>query len=45
MPCSRLYFALEECLGETDRDWVKCQPIVKALKQCSVKSTTPGTSN
>jgi len=23
--CSKLYYKLEDCLGENDRDWRKCQ--------------------
>lgn len=33
--CSEVYFKLEECIGENDRDWRKCQNEVKLLKQCS----------
>lgn len=33
--CSVTYFALEECMGEHDRDWRKCQEAVKALRSCS----------
>lgn len=32
--CRDVYFALEECLGEYDRDWSKCQTEVLKLKQC-----------
>ena len=35
--CAQVYAALEECLGENDRDWRKCQPAVKALKLCHDK--------
>ena len=24
-PCAELYYVLEECLGEYERDWKKCQ--------------------
>ena len=33
--CSKIYYDLEECLGEHDRDWRKCQKEVKALKVCN----------
>lgn len=33
--CSELYYRLEECLGEHDRDWRKCQAEVKSLKTCN----------
>jgi hypothetical protein len=33
--CSELYYRLEECLGEYNREWRKCQSEVKALKECS----------
>ena len=32
--CAKLYLQLEECLGEHDRDWRKCQAEVKAWKSC-----------
>ncbi|TMW64428.1 hypothetical protein Poli38472_013050 [Pythium oligandrum] len=35
MGCSKDYYKLEECLGEYDRDWTKCQVEVKALKACN----------
>ncbi|KAJ1400721.1 hypothetical protein B484DRAFT_339156 [Ochromonadaceae sp. CCMP2298] len=35
-PCSSQYYALEDCLGEHDRSWPKCQVQVKALRECSV---------
>ncbi|GLE00693.1 hypothetical protein PINS_up009482 [Pythium insidiosum] len=35
MGCSKDYYALEECLGEYDRDWTKCQTYVKQLKVCN----------
>ena len=35
--CSKPYYALEECLGEENRDWRRCQTFVKALNQCWVK--------
>lgn len=34
--CGKLYLQLEECLGEHDRDWRKCQAEVKAWKSCYV---------
>jgi hypothetical protein len=33
--CADLYYKLEECLGEYDREWRKCQNEVKLLKECS----------
>ena len=33
--CSKIYFELEECLGENDRKWSKCQTEVKNLRKCS----------
>jgi len=35
-PCAAQYNALEECLVRTDRDWTKCQDVVKALQVCSL---------
>ncbi len=29
------YFALEDCLGEHDRDFRACKPAMEALKRCS----------
>ena len=34
-PCGAVYLALEECLGEQDRDWRKCQRQVQALSECN----------
>jgi hypothetical protein len=39
-PCSRQYYVLEECLGEHDRNWSKCQVQVRALRECSVATST-----
>lgn len=39
--CSREYYALEECLGEHDRDWTKCQGVVKQLKLCNERRRAP----
>lgn len=33
--CATEYFALEDCLGETDRDFRACKPAMDALKRCS----------
>ncbi len=33
--CAQIYYKLEECMGENDRDWRKCQNEVRLLKQCS----------
>ncbi|GAB9469424.1 hypothetical protein Gpo141_00006703 [Globisporangium polare] len=35
MGCSKDYYKLEECLGEYDRDWTKCQAQVKQLRLCN----------
>lgn len=35
--CSKVYYDLEECLGEHDRNWSKCQVEVHALQMCSKK--------
>ncbi|KAF1326750.1 hypothetical protein FI667_g8186, partial [Globisporangium splendens] len=35
MGCAQDYYKLEECLGEFDRDWTKCQAQVKQLKLCN----------
>ena len=37
-PCGPVYLALEECLGEHDRDWRCCQQQVKALAACSKRA-------
>jgi hypothetical protein len=44
--CGALYAALEDCLGEHERDWTKCQPEVKAFGRCyaSFKKKTPAAS-
>ena len=33
--CANAYYKMEECLGEYDRDWTKCQETVQELKQCN----------
>ena len=33
--CSKEYYLLEECLGEHDRRWAKCQTEVNNLKACN----------
>jgi len=38
--CAKEYYKLEDCLAEYDRDWTKCQVIVKALKACNDKQKT-----
>lgn len=35
MGCAKDYYKLEDCLGEYDRDWTKCQAQVKQLKLCN----------
>lgn len=32
--CSVPYYKLEDCLGESDRDFRKCQEQLKELKSC-----------
>ena len=36
--CAKEYFRLEDCLGENDRSWSKCQGFVKILKDCKMKN-------
>jgi hypothetical protein len=43
--CSEVYYKLEECLGEHDRDWTKCQVTVKALQACSKHNSSYVTGN
>ncbi len=33
--CTSIYYELEECLAQNDRDWRKCQSVVKSLKLCN----------
>lgn len=33
--CAKLYSELEECLGNHNREWRKCQYLVKALEVCN----------
>ena len=40
--CSVVYYKLEECLGEHDRDWTKCQKEVKALNTCNQRQRSAG---
>ena len=35
--CGAPYYELEECLGEHDRDWKKCQKEVRDLQTCSLQ--------
>jgi hypothetical protein len=37
-PCHEVYAILENCIGENDRDWRKCQNEVKALRECTKKN-------
>jgi len=37
--CGKVYAELEECLGENDRDWRKCQKAVSKLKECYKNAT------
>jgi hypothetical protein len=32
--CAQAYEEMELCLAESNRDWVKCQKAVKAVKDC-----------
>lgn len=34
-PCAALVDKLEECMGENDRVWSKCQQEVKELRKCN----------
>lgn len=36
--CSEKYYKLEHCLGESERDWRKCQEELKAFRLCHEKS-------
>lgn len=36
--CNSIYMQLEECLGENDRDWRRCQVEVIELMQLSKRS-------
>mmetsp|Transcript_17640 Transcript_17640/g.71271 ORF Transcript_17640/g.71271 Transcript_17640/m.71271 type:complete len:83 (-) Transcript_17640:225-473(-) len=38
-PCRDVYLVLEECLGENDRDWTKCQLQVRELRDCHKNKT------
>ena len=40
--CGRMYAALEECLGENDRDWRKCQREMNAFRSCYDSSKQRG---
>ncbi|OQS03715.1 hypothetical protein THRCLA_21096 [Thraustotheca clavata] len=33
--CAKEYYKLEDCLAEYDRNWSKCQDVVKLLRQCN----------
>ncbi|CAK4317596.1 unnamed protein product [Aphanomyces euteiches] len=35
--CAKEYYKLEECLGEFDRDWTKCQDVVRLLRLCNAE--------
>ena len=35
--CSSIFYALETCLAENNRDWRKCQSYVQAWKTCSAQ--------
>ena len=35
--CTKVYYELETCLVDNNRDWSKCQLIVKQLKECNEK--------
>ena len=36
--CGKVYAALERCLERNDRNFGKCQPEVKRLKECYEKA-------
>lgn len=36
--CASVYYQLEDCLGEHDRDWRRCQDQVRTLVTCCVFS-------
>ena len=36
--CTPIYYKLEDCLADNDRDWRKCQEVVKELKICNDKN-------
>ncbi|KDO32138.1 hypothetical protein SPRG_03355 [Saprolegnia parasitica CBS 223.65] len=33
--CAKEYYKLEDCLAEYDRNWSKCQAVVKLLRECN----------
>ena len=37
--CAALYQRLEACLAEHDRDWRRCQYLVKALQVCQTQNS------
>ncbi len=39
------YYELEECMGEADRKWSKCQAQVTALKVCHQAQKNQQTKN
>ena len=41
-PCSAAIKAFEECLVETDRNFVECQPQIKAAAECARKNGPGG---
>lgn len=43
--CAKIYYKLEDCLAEFDRDWTKCQRQVKELKLCNDRLTALKLSN
>lgn len=38
--CSKQYFAFEDCLGEYDRNFSKCQDQIRILKLCWSNKTS-----
>jgi hypothetical protein len=36
-PCAALVERLEECMGENDRVWSRCQEEVRALRRCNTE--------
>jgi hypothetical protein len=41
-PCAALVERLEECMGEHDRVWSRCQEEVRALRRCNAAHPPAG---
>lgn len=37
-PCHKAYELVEECIGNANRDWSKCQTELRVWKECRVKA-------